>query len=146
MKALAENTRVVNARPILVKTVVGLEVFGALGGFAGGISFLLDPSGKMLGMNTSALSSTPIDNYILPGLWLTGVFGIGGLLVTFLVWTGRAIARPLGYLLGAAACFWIVLESIVFGLSPLLALAQLAFCGPQIASAILLFRSKPTTG
>jgi hypothetical protein len=144
MKTLPESTRVTNPRPVVVKTVVGLEVFGSLGGFVGGIPFLLDPSGELLGMNTSVLSSTPISNFFLPGLWLAGIFGIGGLLVSYLLWSGRAIARPLGYLLGAAATLWIVLESVVFGPSLVLALAQLVFCGPMIASAILLFRSRRT--
>jgi hypothetical protein len=142
MKTLTENTRVPKARPVLVKTVVGLEIFGAVGGFAGGIPFLLDPSGKLLGWSTSALTSTPIHDFFLPGLWLAGVFGVGGLLVSYWLWSGRAVGRPLSYLLGVAASVWIVLESVVFGLSPVLALFQLVFCGPMIASAILLFRSK----
>jgi hypothetical protein len=144
MKALSENTRAPNVRPVLVKTVVGLEIFGALGGFAGGIPLLLDPSGTLLDMSTTSLKSTPISNYILPGLWLAGVFGIGGLLVSYSLWSGRAYAGPLAYVLGAAATFWIILESLVFGLHPALALLQLTFSGPQIASGILLFRSRQT--
>jgi hypothetical protein len=139
MKITGEKLQITKARPILLRTVVGLEIFGALGGFAGGIPFLLDPSGKILGSLVSVLKGTPISDYFLVGLWLTGIFGVGGLLVASLVWTSRAFARPLGYLLGSAAVFWVTIENIVFGPSLVLALVEAVFCGPQIASAILLF-------
>ena len=126
----------------MLKAVIGLEIFGALGGLAGGIPFLIDPSGKLLGYSGSFLAGTPISNFFLVGLWLTGIFGIGGSLVAYLLLSNRSYARRLAYLLGTLTAFWATLENIVFGPSLVLAGTQLIFCGPQIASAIVLFRTR----
>lgn len=141
MKTLNQNPHLLKPSPGLVRIVVGLEVFSALGGFVGGVPFLLDPSGKMLNTSTSILSGTPISNFFLVGLWLAVIFGVGGLIVGYSIWSRRCFAPYLAYLLAACAASWVALENVVFGPSLVLTLSELVFCGPQLASAALIFRS-----
>jgi len=143
MELLDPKVQPIRTRTVVLKAVIGLEVFGALGGFAGGLPFLIDPSGKMIGMSSAVLESTPIRDFFLVGLWLAGIFGFGGLLVSYTIWTLRSYASSLTYLLAACTAFWVIVENIVFGPSLGLGLAELIFCGPQLASGGMIFFSKP---
>lgn len=62
-------------RPLIVWGLVILLVFLGGGGLYGGVAMLLDPSGKLLGMD-SILPSLLVPNYILPGLFLITVMGL----------------------------------------------------------------------
>lgn len=53
----------------------------SLGGFIGGLSFVRDRTGAVLGAKLSWLQKTPVDDFFLPGLFLLGVYGIGSLLL-----------------------------------------------------------------
>lgn len=142
MKILNENIASQTRHSNLVKSVVGIEVYGALAGLTGGIPFLIDPSGKLENSDLTVLANTPISNFFPVGLWLSGIFGVGGLLVAYLLWTRRTYGRSLAYMLGAVTVFWVGIENVVFGPSIVLAGAQMIFCTPQIFSAILIFRSR----
>jgi hypothetical protein len=69
-------------RPISLWLLVFLLIFLALGGFYGGISMLMDPSGRALQMD-GVLLLLPVPNYILPGLFLISVMGLFPLLLTY---------------------------------------------------------------
>lgn len=60
-----------------------------VGGIYGGVVFLADPSGGLMGMSLSYLDGLPIHDYLLPGLWLLVVMGIGPLVILYGLW-----ARP----------------------------------------------------
>ncbi|MCC6613692.1 MAG: hypothetical protein IT320_09460 [Anaerolineae bacterium] len=61
-------------------------LFLSIMGFGGGIVMLGDPSGAGLGMETSMLAGTPFVDYLLPGLWLTVIYGVGGLVILYALW------------------------------------------------------------
>lgn len=69
-------------RPVFLWLLVFLLVFLALGGLYGGISMLVDPSGKAMQMD-EVLPLLPVPDYFLPGLFLVAVMGIFPLLLTF---------------------------------------------------------------
>lgn len=99
----------------------------SIGGFIGGVSFVTDPTGADLGAKLSWLQKTPVDDFLLPGLFLLGVYGIGSLaLMAGLVWRwspGRV--RRLDAMVGhhwswigtigqgAALVIWILYEFVV---------------------------------
>jgi hypothetical protein len=61
-----------------------------IGGLYGGLVFLADPSGRLMGMSLSYLDGLPIHSYLLPGLWLLTVMGAGPLLILYGLWTRPA--------------------------------------------------------
>lgn len=65
-------------RPISLWVLMALIAFLSLGGFYGGIAFLIDPSGALLGFPPDILIALPVSTFFLPGLFLLAVYGILG--------------------------------------------------------------------
>jgi hypothetical protein len=87
----------------------------AAGGFDGGVSFLTDTTGASLGAKLSWLEHTPVSDFLLPGLFLLIVYGVGGLvLMAGLIW--RPSPGPLRRLDRALDYHWAWVGSIVVGL------------------------------
>lgn len=61
-----------------------------VGGIYGGVVFLADPSGELMGMPVRYLDGLPIHDYLLPGLWLLVVMGIGPLVILYGLWVRPA--------------------------------------------------------
>ena len=100
----------------------------SLGGFIGGVSFVLDPSGAGIGAKASWLESTPVEDFLLPGLFILAVYGFAtALLMVGLIWRPspgplRRLDRRLGHhwswagtmLVGALLIAWILYEFVIF--------------------------------
>lgn len=116
-----------------------IEGFSSFCGFVGGIPLIADPTGALLGFplgGTEALSSLPIPihDFLLPGLWLFFVYGVGFAVVAYLLWAGRPRAWSLAFILCIVWLGWITFEMIFFGPNPLIWVWYL----PQVAGLILL--------
>ena len=74
------------ARPLLVTILTALQAILGVGGIFGGIGFLSDPSGALLGLTSATLQGLPIHDYVVPGLILLLVFGVAPLLVAYGLW------------------------------------------------------------
>ncbi len=68
-----------------------LQLFISLGAIPAGISFLLDPSGKGLGMATDLLKNSPFINFFIPGLYLLSINGIGNLIGAIFLLENRSM-------------------------------------------------------
>lgn len=75
-------------RPFTLWLLIFLLLLLALNGLGGGIVMLMDPTGNMLGV-ADVLPSLPLSNFILPGLFLVVVMGLGPILLSYAL-----IARP----------------------------------------------------
>lgn len=62
--------------PILVKTLCILHFLLGIGAVFGGVAFMVDPSGELLGIPIRLLEDAPFTNYLLPGIILFYLFGI----------------------------------------------------------------------
>ncbi len=118
-----------------------VEGFSSFSGLYGGIALIADPSGALLGLHPSILSSLPfsIHNFFLPGLWIFFVYGIGFALVTYLLWSG---GKPYVWSLSLVLCFvwlgWLTFEVIFLGPDPL----SEAYYVLQIAALFLLLTGR----
>jgi hypothetical protein len=105
-----------------VWALVALLGLLAVGGFDGGLSFVMDRTGASLGAKLSWLEHTPVRDFLLPGLFLLGVYGIGGLiLMAGLIW--RPAPGPLHRLDGALGYHWAWVGSVAFGVALVLWIA-----------------------
>jgi uncharacterized membrane protein (DUF2068 family) len=77
---------VVKSKPAAVYVLIALEVLLAVLGFASGITFLLDPSGKTHDMDTTLLKTTPVGDFTLVGLFFVACYGILPTLATYGLW------------------------------------------------------------
>ena len=85
--AVPNERGAVRRRPRAFWPLVGSIAVLSLGGFVGGVSFVADRTGAGLGADPSWLAETPVADFLVPGLLLLGVDGIGGLaLIVGLIW------------------------------------------------------------
>jgi hypothetical protein len=119
--SLAVPARASRRPPALWALVVPMA-FLSIGGAYGGLSFLADRTGSGLGADPSWLEGTPVGDFLLPGLFLFGVYGIGAaVLIGGLIWRRPAWAlwsRHWSWLgtigMGAILIAWIVYELLIF--------------------------------
>ena len=60
-----------------------------LGGLAGGIALLAGPQGQIIHLKTADLAGSPFHDYLVPGIFLAVVLGVGPLVTSWVL-----IARP----------------------------------------------------
>ena len=104
----------------LVKTLGFLQGFIVFSAFAGGIGFILDPSGKAIGMTTDMLEKSPFMDFLIPGLILLIVLGVGNLLGTILTFKRHHFSGSMAVLLGITLVIWICVQVYWIGLGSFL--------------------------
>jgi len=87
-----------------------LQAFTALGAIPAGIGYLLDTSGQRMGVTTDLLANSPLDSFLLPGLFLVFVNGIANALGAFLSFTRNKFAGHVGLILGITLIIWIIIQ------------------------------------
>jgi hypothetical protein len=88
-----------------------------IGGGAGGLAFLLDRSGGMLGMSVEQLPSwLRLDDYMVPGAVLIGLFGLLPLVAVVLLARRSTRGWPVTVAVGLLLILWSVLQLVVLGL------------------------------
>lgn len=100
--------------PVLVALLAVLAALGVTALFGGG-QFLLDPSGSIVGMPTSALEGSPFPDYTVPGLVLFSVLGVLPLAVCYGLLARRRCAPTAAGLVGLATVAWIAVQGVIVG-------------------------------
>lgn len=97
------------------RAAIALESFLALGALGGGAALVVGPKGEIIPLPLSALNGSPFDSYLVPGLVLFGVLGLGPLVAIALALRRHPLA-PLSALgTGMALLTWLVVEIAVIG-------------------------------
>ena len=100
------------------KVTVTFLILLGLGALAGGIALVVRPDGSVMHMPLSALAGSPFADYLVPGLILGGLFGIGSFVVAALGLLRWRIAPFLAFAIGAGQMIWIIVQlSIIKGIS-----------------------------
>jgi len=97
-----------------------LQAFTAVGAIPAGYGMLIDTTGAGLGMSLEILANSPIDSFLLPGLFLLIVNGFANLAAAVLSFTRKRYAGHAGLLLGLAMILWIVIQVWWISLSSVL--------------------------
>lgn len=151
-------------RPRALWVLVLLLGLLGVGGLDGGLSFVTDPTGASLGAKLSWLVHTPVSDFLLPGLFLLTVYGVGGLILAAgLITRGspgplRVLDRAWGHhwswvgtiVLGGTLVLWIVYELLALPaatfLQPVLIVVGLLMTGlPLLPSLRQWFTTSPGT-
>lgn len=118
------------------------QIFNGLSALAGGVGLMSDPSGGNVAMETEWLEGTPFSTFLIPGIILFVVNGIGNVTGFFLTLRKHFYAAEIGLVFGAVMMGWIIVQVILIGymsfLQPLYfatGLVQLYF-GYALRSAI----------
>jgi len=123
-------------RSRLLLVLVVVEGLSSVFGFIGGIPLTIDPSGRLLNMPLSYLSSfpLPLHDFLLPGLWLLLGYGVGLSATAFLLWSRRPFAWDVAMALGVIWLGWVTFQVIFIGPVPIVTV----WLVPQIVAVLLL--------
>ena len=87
-----------------------LQLLIGLGAVGGGLLLILDPSGSNLGIPIELLKSTPFLTYLVPGIVLLVVNGLGSLVGAAASFTRHRFAGETAMALGVFLVAWILLQ------------------------------------
>jgi hypothetical protein len=111
--------------------LVMLLAFLGLGAIGGGVFLVLDPSGASMQWSLEALAGSPFQNYLIPGLLLFTVFGLGSLAVLIALmlrskwsfatsltqFTGRHWTWSAAFAIGLGQVIWIIAQVLMVSIS-----------------------------
>jgi len=94
-----------------------LQAFTAIGAIPAGIGYLLDISGERMGASPEMLANSPLNSFLLPGLFLLLVNGVANGAGAFLSFTRNRYAGHAGLILGIILTLWIIIQVAWISLS-----------------------------
>lgn len=94
----------------LVRSLAALQLFIGLGAIGGGLALVLDPSGGGLGLPLEILQASPFSNYLVPGLFLLFVNGVGSVAGSMATFRRHPWAGEMAVVLGAVLMVWILVQ------------------------------------
>ena len=90
-----------------------LQAFIGIGAMGGGFMLVKDTSGSALGVPLSLLEGSPFPNYLIPGIFLLAVNGVGSMIGAGLSFTKRRYAQEIAIVLGAILVAWILIQVVI---------------------------------
>ncbi|MDY0098772.1 MAG: hypothetical protein RBR81_06190 [Bacteroidales bacterium] len=97
-----------------------LQAFTAIGAIPAGYGLLMDTTGQGVGMSTKLLENSPLNSFLLPGLFLLLVNGLAHLAGAWLSFTRHRYAGYTGLILGVLLSLWIIIQVAWISLSSVL--------------------------
>lgn len=98
-----------------LRILMAALAFQGLSGVAGGVGLIADPGGTAIGIPLAWLQGSPFTSYLVPGVVLLTVLGIGPLVVAYGLWTSRSWSAVAALAIGAALLVWIAVQIAVVG-------------------------------
>ncbi|NWF89373.1 MAG: hypothetical protein HXY50_07900 [Ignavibacteriaceae bacterium] len=92
-----------------------IQVFVALGAFVSGLLIILYPSGKLLEMSVELLNNSPFNNFLIPGIILLLVNGVGQGTAAVLTIRKHEYAGIVGATFGLGLIIWIFVQVNIIG-------------------------------
>ena len=99
-------------REIIRKTSIGLHYLIGIGGLAGGYGAVSNPNAPM-GASTELLKNGPFDNFLIPGLFLMLVIGLGNLIIGTFALKKHILWPYLSGAMGGILVAWIVIQCYI---------------------------------
>ncbi len=118
-----------------------LQVFIGLGGVSGGWGLISEPNGANLGFPLELLDNTPFTNYLIPGIVLLAINGVGSLAGGILSFKRHSYASNMAIALGAFLMGWITAQVWWIGYSHWLQPLFFGFGLVELALGLLLRRA-----
>jgi hypothetical protein len=101
----------------VAKSALVLEVLLSIGALGGGLILIIAPRGEIMPLPLSALAGSPFDTYLVPGLILFGVLGLGPLVAARLAWLRHPTAPTAAFVVGSGLLIWVAVEVAIIGYS-----------------------------
>lgn len=92
-----------------------VQLFNGLSALAGGIGLMSDPSGGNVAMKLEWLTGTPFSTFLIPGIILFVVNGMGNIGGFFFTLKKRIYAGGIGFIFGVIMMGWIIVQVSMIG-------------------------------
>ncbi len=99
--------------PVIAWLAVVLEVFLGLGALFGGGALILAPDGHLLGMPVKLLAGSPFPSFLVPGIILFSLIGVGPLMAAAITLRRQALAPLAAVAVGVTLIGWVSVEMVV---------------------------------
>ncbi len=104
--------KLIRNRKLLEKFLLFLHVLVGLGAMAGGLAAITDPRSP-LGITVEALKYSPFRNFLIPGILLFTVIGLGNIFSALMFLIKTKYQGYISSIFGWALVIWIVVQCIM---------------------------------
>jgi len=117
-----------------------VQILIALGAIPASIMFLINPDGSLMGMTTTMISQSPFPDYLIPGLFLLIIHGIGNIIGAVFSFNLIDAAGKTGALFGLILVLWITIQMYWMGYISFLQPIMLGFGIIEAGIGIVIIR------
>jgi hypothetical protein len=114
MKNNMDNPKIKEKRLIIWLGI--LQAFIGVGAVPAGIAMIYNPSGSVLGMTVEMLINSPFADFLIPGIFLLVINGIGSLIGALASFLRHRFAGKIAIGLGIFLILWIAIQVYWLGL------------------------------
>ena len=101
------------------RLLIAIELMLSLTALPAGLMLILDPqTGGSLHTDTNWLDGSPFSDYLVPGLFLAGVIGLGNLTAATMLLGRWLYAGEMSLLMGVILTAWIVVQATIIPFNP----------------------------
>jgi hypothetical protein len=96
----------------LSQWTIGIHLFVGVGAGVGGSAAILNPL-TPLGISPEMLENGPFSNFLIPGLFLLVILGLGNFITSYLIYKNTHLHGIFSGLMGAILVLWILVQCYV---------------------------------
>jgi hypothetical protein len=123
-------------------SLFGLHAFVGIGAMAGGFAAISNPQAP-LGAPIELLKNSPFDNFLIPGIILFTIIGLGNVISSAAVWSKSRFQGYISSVFSWALVIWIVVQCIMLNAVGVLhVIFFIIGLVEAVLSAIMLFKQK----
>jgi hypothetical protein len=104
-------------RPSYAWLAVALQLFTSLMAIPVGMAMIVDPNGSPLGIPHEWIAASPFGSFLVPGITLLVMNGLGQLAAAVLVWRRHPLGPWLTGALGVGLMVWIAVQVLTMPFS-----------------------------
>lgn len=122
----------------IYRILFGIHIFVGVGALAGGLFAILNPNNPV-GMTVDNLKNSPFTSFLIPGIFLFTVIGLGNLFSAITIYVGSKYQAYVSGVVSLALVFWIIIQCIILqAVVPLHIIYFIIGCIQSILSALIL--------
>lgn len=96
----------------LYRFLFGLHLFVGIGAVFGGMAAILNPQ-KPLGISIEALKNSPFDDFLIPGIILFTIIGLGNIIAAIAIYFRSKFHCYISSVFNWALVIWIIVQVIM---------------------------------
>lgn len=127
-------------KPQLSKILGYLQLFIGMGAVAGALPMILTPLGSEEALSIELLRNTPFTSYLIPGIVLFSINGVGSLVASYFSLKRLKPAGIMGMVFGIALIIWIIVQLYLMGFASWLQPLYFALGTLELLFGVIIYR------